>query len=144
MSQSKSNKQRKVEQRLDALYATLPKIECQGKCVAACGPISVTPAEWRRMTEANDGVPPSYDGKRKACTLLTADGKCSVYAERPFICRLYGAVDNERMRCAWGCKPERYLTEQEGIAFYAKVEKATGNRGYVETLPGLQELLRRK
>ena len=43
------------------------------------------------------------------CELLI-DGKCSVYEDRAFICRLFGT--SETMQCEH-CVPERYLTASE-------------------------------
>ncbi len=50
-----------------------------------------------------------YDTKRMVCSHLV-DGKCSVYKNRPFICRLYGS--SELLQCE-NCTPERYLSKQE-------------------------------
>lgn len=38
-----------------------------------------------------------------SCPALV-DGRCSVYDDRPMICRLYGTV--EVMRCPYGCVPK--------------------------------------
>jgi Fe-S-cluster containining protein len=113
---------------LDALYATLPKLNCQRKCVACCCDFGMTGLEqWRleaqvgplktvRMrcnTElgASLGVHNVLQG---ACPLLK-DGACSVYTIRPAICRLWGTT--QHMRCPHGCQPERLLTEAEAFAF---------------------------
>lgn len=37
------------------------------------------------------------------CHLLK-DGRCSIYADRPLLCRLFGAVP--KMACPFGCKPD--------------------------------------
>jgi Fe-S-cluster containining protein len=39
------------------------------------------------------------------------DGRCSVYDDRPTICRLWGAT--ESMRCPYGCTPDDALTQEE-------------------------------
>ena len=49
------------------------------------------------------------------------DNKCSIYDKRPLICRLYGVVEN--MKCRFGCKPTRYLTNKEGVALVSAVKK---------------------
>jgi hypothetical protein len=42
------------------------------------------------------------------CSLLV-DGRCSAYAVRPLICRLWGSVAS--MRCPHGCVPSAVLTD---------------------------------
>jgi len=129
---------RKVEQRLDAVYETLPKIECKGHCQNACGPIGMTPDEHRRMVEAA-GHEVGVD-KELTCNLLTREGKCSVYAVRPAICRLWGV--EETMLCPWGCKPSRVLTFEEGHHFLSLVNKITGRKPIVTTVePELFEII---
>jgi hypothetical protein len=105
------DKRRRAE--LDALYAELPALSCRGLCQESCGPIFMSRVEWQRICK-------SVGEERKAddsltCPLLTAGGTCEVYQVRPMICRLWGLV--ETMPCPWGCKPERYLTQDEGHEF---------------------------
>ena len=45
------------------------------------------------------------------CNHVCSDG-CLIYEKRPFVCRLFGT--SEMLRCE-GCKPERYLSEEETI-----------------------------
>ena len=37
--------------------------------------------------------------------------KCSIYIDRPLVCRLYGVV--KKMRCEHGCKTARWLGEKK-------------------------------
>lgn len=55
------------------------------------------------------------------CPLLENE-RCSVYEVRPMICRLWGLV--ESMPCPWGCKPDRYLTHEEGLVLLDRVANA--------------------
>ena len=100
-----------AERLLEALYATLPALDCRRKCQASCGPIFMSRVEWSRMCQAG--------GERHTTTLdcpyLDKHGACSVYSVRPMICRLWGLV--KAMACPWGCVPERWLTDEEGKAF---------------------------
>jgi hypothetical protein len=41
------------------------------------------------------------------------------------ICRLYGVMDDPRMRCPFGCEPERWLSEQEAYVWLARVEEVS-------------------
>lgn len=101
---------RRERRGLDALYASLPALECQGRCAESCGPIVAGPVELARLVEAT-GAEPTVDDDL-TCSLLV-DERCSAYAVRPAICRLWGLV--ESMRCPWGCVPSRVLTDAEGF-----------------------------
>jgi Fe-S-cluster containining protein len=104
-----------ARRQLDALYAEMPALECQGKCAEACGPIAMTRVEWERIT---DRGPVGSLAADLTCPLLV-DERCSVYDVRPTICRLWGMV--ESMPCEWGCKPTRMLTNDEGRVFLERV-----------------------
>ncbi len=80
--------------RLYQIYAKVPKIACQGLCVESCGPIRMSKLEWQRLGEPQAAM---------TCTLLV-DGRCSKYADRPLICRLFGVVPE--MPCPHGCEIE--------------------------------------
>jgi Fe-S-cluster containining protein len=98
---------------------TLPTLVCQRKCQASCGPIRATQREREHILRTH-GRMLGVDHTGRRCRLLTDDGACAVYADRPMICRLYGLV--ESMRCPHGCAPERWLSEAE--AFTALSEAA--------------------
>lgn len=95
-------------QALEALYATLPRVDCQRQCQEACGPIMMSRLEWLRVLRS----PGRRRTLRDACTCpMLLRGACAVYAVRPLICRLYGLV--ARMRCPFGCVPERWVSDEE-------------------------------
>lgn len=96
---------------LDALYATLPELACQRKCQAVCGPIQATPLERDRILHRHHRVLRNSYGQGTPCRLLTADGACAVYEDRPLICRLTGLT--RETACPHGCEPERWMGEQE-------------------------------
>src|SRR5262245_45255889 len=122
---------------LRKLYAQVPAIACQGQCHTSCGPISLTTAEYRLVvrqrggrsvpyaTELGDEVHLNPPMPAMDCPLLTAAGRCSVYAVRPMICRLWGVV--ESMPCTYGCRPERYLTMDEAIALLLQTGLTAGS-----------------
>ena len=104
-------------QTLAALYASLPEIDCKGKCASECTEVPCSSKEAKHAARAA-GVafppPPRPDG---FCPYLNA-GRCTVHAARPTICRLYGVW--ERLPCKYGCKPERMLSDAEGEAVYQR------------------------
>lgn len=104
-----------VEQRLQAAYAAVPDVACIGLCQEACGPVvGLTELERNHIARQHQVVLPlsmfhpdalaSPLGVRNTqCPALDSKGDCSVYADRPTICRLWGAV--EAMACEFGCRP---------------------------------------
>lgn len=97
---------------LAMIYAAIPGIDCAGKCVKACGPVPLFPAEELRLAEhgAANGFMP-FDPKTLQCSHLNSQGRCGIYQKRPLICRMYGNVP--RLECPYGCKPKRLMTEYE-------------------------------
>ncbi|MEW1679380.1 YkgJ family cysteine cluster protein [Streptomyces noursei] len=92
---------------LDALYAQVPNIACKGHCHTSCRPITMSDRERSRIRQ-NTGVtiPPvaqMHKEGRPTCPALTDENRCSVYALRPMICRIWNA--SEAIRCRFGCLP---------------------------------------
>jgi hypothetical protein len=107
----------RVGEQLDALYGDLPKLKCKGKCWKSCGPILISPGERARIRrEAGIEIPPPEKMKRDGCDTCPAlkDRKCTVYAIRPTICRLWGI--DETIRCPLGCEPEGgWISRRESV-----------------------------
>jgi Fe-S-cluster containining protein len=116
---------------LQHIYDRIPKIECKGHCgrdrhETCCGPIACTWLE-AELLEAYNGTTTAWDDlggnyvkmditalfPMMICPHLSVSGRCNAYAVRPLICRLWGVV--EKLKCPWGCQPERYLTEKESF-----------------------------
>lgn len=116
----------KAEKALDELYAMVPAMKgCKGLCQRSCGPVPATPVEVERM-ERRSGKKFGHREDDLTCHMLSAVGRCTVYGDRPMVCRLWGAV--ETMRCPWGCEPERLLTADEGRQLLgASVEAGGGS-----------------
>lgn len=106
---------RKADRELEAIYARVPSISmCQGLCHTSCGLAPAGEYETARIGRATGrkiATEPCGD-----CTFLTPEKRCEIYALRPFICRLWGTVEN--MRCPYGCIPDigRWLTVAEGFS----------------------------
>jgi Fe-S-cluster containining protein len=134
------DKKRRLD--LAALYAELPVIACAGKCAESGGPVFMSRVEWQAVCRAGGerhadalterehhhqqdrlvgGEPVARSDSRSVSALTCPyleNERCSVYEVRPMLCRLWGVV--ESMECPWGCRPERYLTRDEGYAFLAR------------------------
>lgn len=107
--------------KLDALYAQLPRIACRGLCTACCGPIPMSTVEADRMRRAHPEHLTGRTTDNHACGYLTAGGRCSVYAVRPLICRVFGVV--KRMSCQHGCEPDRWLSDREFLLIAQSIER---------------------
>lgn len=108
-------------QALEALYARLPRIVCQRQCQEACGPVLMSRLEWIRVLRSPAGRRTLRGADALTCPMLRHGG-CAVYAVRPLICRLYGLVEDPRMRCPFGCLPERWVTMDEAQALLEEAQ----------------------
>lgn len=95
---------RALDETLDALWARVPNAGCQGLCADACGPIGMSEVERDRIRRRHGVViedaataPGTLD-----CPALVG-GRCSVYADRPMVCRVWGVIDP--LPCPHGCLP---------------------------------------
>lgn len=86
---------------LAKIYAEVPDAQCKGLCHESCGPIAMSDHE-ERIIIAKHGTIPSADTHSLQCNKLD-NRRCSIYADRPLICRLYGAT--RRLKCLHGCGP---------------------------------------
>jgi hypothetical protein len=132
---SRSRARRGADAALRKLYDSLPRLECKGLCHDSCGPIAMSDLEVKHMEEHRGGPLPQSMPDGETCVQaitcpLLRDNRCSVYRARPLLCRLWGLVDDEHMRCPSGCRPTRYLSCQEGHALLRKAEQIS--RRYFE------------
>lgn len=86
----------------------------------------MTEAEAGELTKAA-GAPPSFDSTERLCSYLDGNRRCKVYADRPAICRLYGAVDSAHLRCPHGCEPT--MTDAAGKVLLQRVADLFGESG---------------
>ncbi len=119
---------------LRALYSEVPRLNCKRKCQEVCGPIGMAEAERRRMVFFA-GEP--FLRADYVCGYLDDRGLCSVYAARPMVCRLWGTT--KRMRCPWGCEPERWLSNEEAGSLLRRADAVGG--GAVSEIGGAGTLL---
>lgn len=110
---------RRIAAQLDALYAELPTIDCQGLCSESCGPIPAGDFEQRRLERESGKALSCPD----SCSMLV-DRRCSVYDVRPMICRLWGVTED--LPCPIGCRPSRVLSVEEGYSFLQRAFQIAG------------------
>lgn len=93
------------------IYGDIPRIECKGLCGDACGPINMHPFERLQIRRRGVKLPPHAEqmrllqasaDKHYNCPALSEDERCTVYSDRPTICRLWGVMD--ALRCPYGCE----------------------------------------
>ena len=100
--------------KIDELLSALPTFRCKEGCFDCCGPVIISRLEYMRCIQASGRT--AKDIKRQmqnnlkqgvyTCPLLDAETKrCSVYAVRPAICRLFGVVRGELV-CPHGYGPD--------------------------------------
>ncbi|BBI98729.1 zinc/iron-chelating domain-containing protein [Ferrigenium kumadai] len=119
--------------RIDELLSTIPGFPCKPGCADCCGPVEMTRLEYHRVIKASGRT--SEDVKRQMqsglkrgdyhCPLLDRKtNRCSVYAVRPAICRLFGVV-KDRMPCPHGCAPDAavQLSDERAREILALVEE---------------------
>jgi len=89
------------------LYDSIPSFECEPGCTSCCGAIAMTGWEWEQVAEKRHAT--------SSCLTCpyAAEGSCAIHADRPLICRLFGAVDHPRLTCPKGRGPARKLSAEE-------------------------------
>lgn len=110
-----------MNRELRSLYRDCPSFACKPGCTACCGPVPFMGEEWDKVVArlppdaevqgAKAGYLPTAPGT-KHCAFRTATG-CSIYDDRPFMCRLFGTADTPSLTCMHGCQPKRRMTEDK-------------------------------
>lgn len=116
---------------LEELYAQLPALECKGLCHDSCTTVDASELERQRAAEAGRGLGPAYsykrlqlmiaDGNKPRCPSLGPLNNCTIYAVRPFICRVFGMARG--LRCDHGCIPDGILEDGEVVRAFAIIEQ---------------------
>ena len=109
-----------MNKELEDIYSKIPAIDCQGLCYDQCTLIIAHPVELD-----NIGLNPHFktldDGKVLVHLIKQDWNDSDGCLTCPMLKRLYGVVEN--MKCRFGCKPTRYLTNKEGVALVSAVKK---------------------
>ncbi len=112
------------------IYERIPEVRCKGLCQDSCGPIAMSVEEDARLRARGVEIPPMAGaveaiqrGEDYYCPALQ-DGRCSVYDDRPTICRLWGATQS--MPCPHGCSPPESLSQQESYDLLTRAGEVGG------------------
>lgn len=93
-----------LDARIEAIWARIPDAGCKGLCSDSCGPIGMSDAERDRIARRHGVTIRHAETKPGTLNCPALDGgRCSVYADRPAVCRSWGAV--EALPCPHGCQP---------------------------------------
>lgn len=118
---------------IESVYAAIPSAECKGLCQRACGPIGCSDAEAARLQENGIALPTTRHHHKEGsltCSHLSEDGRCSIYAMRPLICRLYGVI--ETLKCPHGCKPKGgFMKDATARILSQSLDAITGKAAYL-------------
>lgn len=121
------------------LYDALPDLDCKGLCWNSCGPIDMSTAERERIVELGVEIPVFTEERsrrwandeRLYCPALSFNANegrigCSIYEDRPMICRLWGMSEGD-MSCPHGCVPLRRLSLDEVWEFVMETYRRGGH-----------------
>jgi len=100
---------------IQKLYSRIPKSSCVDGCFDCCTSI----IQFAREEAERAGEYKYYDG---LCGFLDENKNCTIYDNRPLVCRIYGV--SEIMKCE-DCEADRLLSEEETrviIKEYAKIK----------------------
>jgi hypothetical protein len=92
-----------MKQKLLDLYRQIPEFKCKESCHDCCVPVPFSKSEWAAVKDKREAT--GID-----CPYATGNG-CDIYEQRPFMCRLFGAVDYWVLKCPHGCGPDKFLKE---------------------------------
>jgi len=92
-----------IEQSIKALHKQIPaSTPCKSGCSDCCGPVPVSAHEAEALGVSGSMTPV----KPGTMTCAFWDNGCTVYENRPFMCRLFGScIDDVRLKCPHGSRP---------------------------------------
>ena len=125
---SEATRTAETDAALEAIWARIPDAGCEGLCADSCGPIGMSEAERARIRRRHGLL--IRDAETKPGTLecpALADGRCSVYEDRPILCRSWASV--EAMPRPHGCEPAGgRLPDAAVVALFTAARDLDGTR----------------
>lgn len=107
--------------KLAELYRAIPSFDCKPGCSDCCGPVPMAKPEWQAIKLAKRAA-----GQDCLTCAYLVDGACSVYQDRPFLCRLFGATTDAKMACPHGCGPANPLSQKQASILTGRYAKLMG------------------
>lgn len=115
--------------KIQEIYEDIPKVYCKGLCFDQCTVIPLSKAELRVITARHgpsnlgQGVLGAHMfGTHHKCTFLTQDNRCSIYEDRPAICRIFGAAKDRNMECVHGCSKDVHFPRARAMLILDRLE----------------------
>lgn len=122
---------------IPSLRNRIPAFDCVAGCHDCCG--RVPWSAWEAARLPGDVSVKTVKAKEVAaggaekCGFVTDGGQCAVYAQRPIMCRLFGAVED--LRCPHGRGPERFLSKEEaGMLLAEYIQILKGGSDHADSL----------
>jgi Fe-S-cluster containining protein len=122
--------------------ATPPITGCKGLCYDSCTNAPVHPVEAYFLLEKFGGdipimihpagIPadhpaamalPTLGPDYTPCRFLDSNNRCSIYEDRPLVCRLFGH-EALTLRCVHGCKTDQPLTDMQAAELMCQMVTA--------------------
>jgi Fe-S-cluster containining protein len=121
---------------LDELYESIPRVRCKGLCADSCTIAPASELEKRRMAEhGHELITQRPPGPIPRCPSLGPLNNCLSYHVRPFVCRAFGVVVDDRvdssqwhrqpLMCDHGCVSDdgRYVPLAEMYRVSEEIER---------------------
>ena len=133
--------------RIKRIWTKVPEVHCTGACYQACTNVPVLPAEAEYIEQKyNVQLPmlpthlgwilktlgPAFD----PCPFLV-DRRCSIYEDRPFMCRAFGH-DIDTLGCPHGCTVARELPASAFQGMVRDLINVNGNVPIPSAIPTTQ------
>jgi hypothetical protein len=140
---SEGDEKRKLK-KIYRRIAEAGNVPCIEGCSDCCGPVYFTRLELKRAPRLEENI----DGLRHLqsmnlgidwhfncakCVYVTAEGKCSIYPVRPFVCRIFGATEEPALKCPHGRKAPNPISIAETHKLaqeYKEIREANARDGY--------------
>lgn len=118
-------------EKLKQLYAEIPQMQCKPGCTKCCGFIPWSEFEYNQLEQQKE--------IRFLC-VYPHKGRCSIYDQRPFICRLFGTIEPPHiMSCPEGCAPAFPLTADQASRLLARYRQLLKDDPWLNSLKKVLE-----
>lgn len=111
-----------------ALYEQIPAFKCVEGCTACCGPVPFSKWEWEHLKDKREAP------EDKISCPYSLSGKCDIYEDRPFMCRLFGTAGG-MLECPVGARPMILLADDTASDMTQKYNRMLNTENLVPTHP---------